>query len=283
MKFDVLHSEMIVPNIHVLELEAPAVAREIQPGQFVILRVEEDGERIPLSIADWDRERGSITLCMMNVGRTTDKLAGLRAGDSIPTVVGPLGIPTEIDDYGTALCLGGCYGIGSIYPIARALKERGNRVITVLEARSSFLCYWEDRLGAVSDVLIHITRDGTKGTKGHVGQLAQILRTMEEPVHRMIVNGCTFLLKIGSDTSRPLRIPTVVSLNPIMIDGTGMCGICRVSVGGKTQFACVDGPDFDGHAVDWEELLMRRRSYMREESIPLRTSSCEGQGACMSG
>jgi len=267
-------SEMIVPNLHLLTVEAPAVAAEAKPGQFVILRAEQDGERIPLSLSDWDDASGTISVIVMNVGSTTGRLAALNAGDDVPTVVGPLGNPTEVDGYGTVMCVAGCYGIGSIYPIARALKARGNRVLVVVEARSAFLCYWEDKLRLVADRLFFITRDGSKGLRGHVGRLGEILRA-EEPVHRVIINGCTFLMKRGCDATLPLGIKTIVSLNPIMIDGTGMCGVCRVSVGSKTRFACVDGPDFDGHQVDWAELLQRRKTYLREETIPLRTSRCE--------
>ena len=273
--FKVLEQRMIVPNIHLLRLEAPAVAREAKPGQFAIVRATEDGERIPLSIADWSPEDGTVTIVFMNVGSSTRKLAALKSDSSIPTVVGPLGNPTEIGLYGTVLCVGGCYGIGSIYPVARALKTAGNRVISVIEARSSYLFYWEDRLESVSDRLIHITRDGTKGYRGHVGRLPEIIKSIEEPIHRVIINGCTFLLMRGSDITRPQSIPTVVSLNPIMIDGTGMCGVCRVTVGSVTRFACVHGPDFDGHQVDWAELLQRRKMYMTEEVVPLRTSRCE--------
>lgn len=273
--FKLIESQMIVPNMHLLIVEAPAVARQVKPGQFVILRSEEDGERIPLSVSGWDAEAGTVTVIFLNVGYSTGKLASLKSGMSIPSVVGPLGNPTEIDKFGTVLCLGGCYGIGSIYPIARALKEKGNKVITVIEARSSFLFYWEDRLREVSDQLFHITRDGTKGSKGHVNRLPEIIKSWGDSLDRMIINGCTFLLKKGSDISRPLGIKTVVSLNPIMIDGTGMCGVCRVTVAEATKFACVDGPDFDGHEVDWAELLQRRKQYVAEESVSFRTSRCE--------
>jgi len=273
--FKVIESRMIVPNIHLLKLEAPDVAREAKPGQFVILRAEEEGERIPLSISDWDAEKGTITVILLNAGSTTDILASLESGMSIPTVVGPLGNPTKIENFGAVLCLAGCYGIGSIFPIARALKEKGNKVITIIEARSSYLFYWEDKLREVSDKLIHITRDGTKGYRGHVRRIPEIIKSFEEPINRIIINGCTFLLKRGSDVSRPLGIETVVSLNPIMIDGTGMCGVCRLTVGETTKFACVDGPDFDGHQVDWAELLQRRKTYMREEVVPFMTSRCE--------
>ena len=271
--FNILEKKMIVPNLHLLTVEAPAVAAGVQPGQFVIIRPSEEGERIPLSVADWDREKGTVTVIFMEVGNSTAMLAALESGMSVPTFVGPLGKPTEIDKFGTVACLGGCYGIGSIFPVARALKEKGNKVITVIEARSSYLFYWEDKLSKVSDKLIHITRDGTKGHRGHVGRLNIILDS--EHVDRLFVNGCTYLLQKGSEVSRLLGTKTVVSLNPIMLDGTGMCGVCRVSVGGTTKFACVHGPDFDGHEVDWAELLQRRKSYLKEEVIPLRTSRCE--------
>ncbi len=273
--FRVIDSRMIVPNVHLLTFEAPAVAHQVRPGQFVIVRPGEESERIPLSISDWDIAHNTITVSLLNVGKTTGEIASLRAGMSIPTLVGPLGNPTEIKEYGTVLCVGGCYGIGSIYPIVRALKEAGNKVIALLEARSSYLFYWEKRFEEIADRVLYITRDGTKGLRGHAGRLPEIIQTLDEPVHRIIINGCTFLLKRGSDASRPLSIPTVVSLNPIMIDGTGMCGVCRVTVGSATRFACVHGPDFDGHQVNWGELLQRRKAYLREEMIPLQSSRCE--------
>jgi NAD(P)H-flavin reductase len=273
--FRVIASQMIVPNMHLLTLAAPAVAREAKPGQFVILRAEEEGERIPLSLSDWDANGGWITVVFLNIGSTTSRLASLTAGIDIPTVVGPLGNATEIEHYGTVVCVCGCYGIGSIYQIARALKQKGNRIITIMEARSSYLFYWEERLAACSDKVIHITRDGTKGHRGHLSRLPEIFRGLEEPVDRVLVNGCTFCMKRTADETRPMGIKTMASLNPIMIDGTGMCGVCRVTVGSTTRFACVHGPDFDAHQVDWEELLQRRKTYMPEEVVPLRTSRCE--------
>ncbi len=273
--YNILACRMIVPNMHILTIEAPVIARTVQPGQFIILRADEEGERIPLSVSDWDRERGTVTTVFMNIGSTTNRLSQLVSGQSIPTVVGPLGIATEIDHFGTVLLIGGCYGIGSLYPTAHALKKHGNRVIVVLEARSSYLFYWEDRYRMLVDKLLHITRDGSKGLKGHLSRLPEMLTALDEPVNRVLINGCTFCLKCGSDATRELGIKTIVSLNPIMIDGTGMCGVCRVSVGGVTKFACVQGPEFDGHEVDWDELALRRKSYMAEEVIPLRTSRCE--------
>jgi ferredoxin--NADP+ reductase len=266
---------MIVPNMHLLTLEAPNVASEAKPGQFAIIRAEEEGERIPLSLSDWDKDLGTITLIFLNIGATTARLAKLESGSYIPTVVGPLGNAADIEKLGTVLCIGGCYGIGSIFPVARALRECGNSIITVLEARSSYLLYWEERFKSISDRIIHITRDGTKGYKGHIGRITEILQPMDGKIDYALINGCTFVMKRGSDATKTLGIKTVVNLNPIMIDGTGMCGVCRVSVGGVTKFACVQGPDFDGHQVNWEELLQRRKTYMAEEVVPLRTSRCE--------
>jgi len=277
--FQVITNEMIVPNIHHLVVEAPEVARAVKPGQFVILRAEEDGERIPLSISDWDAEKGTLTILFMNVGDTTNRLAAVKAGSAIPTVVGPLGMPTEMDNYGTVICVGGCYGIGSIFPIARELKQRGNHVITVIEARSSYLVYWDKKLKQVSDTFYAITRDGSRGVRGHITHLPDIIAASKTPIARVIANGCTFLTKRVCDMTRPLGIKTIVSLNPIMIDGTGMCGVCRVTVGNERKFACVDGPDFDGHAVDWDELVQRRKSYLTEEVLPFHTSHCEEHAA----
>jgi ferredoxin--NADP+ reductase len=271
--FELRENRMIAPNVHLLTVEAPNVAKTAKAGQFVIVRAEEDGERIPLSLSDWDAEKGTVTAAVMNVGRTTDLLTSLKEGTVLPTVVGPLGNATEIDTFGNVLCIGGCYGIGSIYPIARALREKDNGVFTLIEARSAYLFYWEEKLRKVSDRLFHVTRDGTKGYAGHIERLGEVIDSLGAPIHRIIVNGCTQLLRRASEASRPLGIKTIVSLNPIMIDGTGMCGVCRVTVGGRTQFACVDGPDFDGHEVDWDELYQRRKMYVVEEVAPTRTSA----------
>jgi ferredoxin--NADP+ reductase len=267
---------MLVPNLHVARVEAPEIARAVRPGQFVILRVDEDGERIPLTVSDWDREGGTITLVYLNIGKTTQKLAALEAGAGLPTIVGPLGNPMEIDRFGSVVCVGGCYGIASIYPIARALKEQGNQVSIVVEARSGYLLYWQEKLKAVSDRLIVITRDGSRGVRGHINNLPVILSHLPQPADRIIINGCNYLMMRGSQESQPLGIKTMVSLNTLMIDGTGMCGVCRLTVASSTKFACVDGPHFDGHEVNWDELAKRRLAYLREEAQPYRSSAGEG-------
>jgi len=272
--YKVVERRMIVPNLHEFTVHAPAVAESVKPGNFIIVRPDQYGERIPLSVADWDRDAGTVTTIFMQVGGSTAMLARLKPGDTIPTYVGPLGKETVIDNFGTVLCVGGCYGIGSITPIARALKQAGNKVYTLLEARSSFLLYWEDKLAKVSDQVFVITRDGTKGQKGHISKIPEMMERAGITPNLVIVNGCTFQMMRVSMITKPLAWKTIVNMNPIMIDGTGMCGVCRLSVGGKTKFACVDGPDFDGHEIDWEEFLARRKSYNPEEVDPLRRSSC---------
>jgi NAD(P)H-flavin reductase len=262
----VLKREPLVPNLQLLTVRAPVVASKIQPGQFVIVRADEYGERIPLTVVDWDREEGSVTCVFMQVGTSTYKLGQLEEGDVLPTYVGPLGKALELDYWGTVLCAGGCYGIGSIYPVARALKEKGNQVISLIEGRSKFLLYWRDRLEAVSDQVLIATRDGSMGKKKGYPGLVEGLLASGEHIDRVIAIGCTFMMYEMSETTRPFEVKTIVSLNPIMIDGTGMCGACRVSVGDETKFACVDGPDFDAHQVDWDLLLSRRTAYLRPET-----------------
>jgi len=262
----VVKREPLAPNLQLLTVRAPVVAYKIQPGQFVIIRVDERGERIPLTVADWDRDEGSVSCVLMQVGTSTYKLGRLKAGDVLPTFVGPLGKPLELDRWGTVVVAGGCYGIGSIYPVARALREKGNHVISLIEGRSKFLLYWLDRLEAVSDRVIVSTKDRSVGDNGYCPGLVKDLLASGEHVDRVIAIGCTFMMYEMSKATRPFAVKTIVSLNPIMIDGTGMCGACRVSVGGQTKFACVDGPDFDAHQVDWDLLLARRKAYLDRET-----------------
>ena len=262
--YRIIARETLAENIHLLEVEAPEVARKAQPGQFVAVRVDEEGERIPLTIADWDVERGSITIILLAVGTTTRKLARLNAGDSILNFVGPLGRPTEIDRFGTVICVAGGVGTASIFPISRLLKARQNEVIAIMGARTKELLFWEDHLRSVSHQLIVTTDDGSYGRKGVVTEpLKEFLGARK--VDRVIAIGPAIMMKFCSLTTKPVGVKTIVSLNPIMVDGTGMCGCCRVSVGGETKFACVDGPDFDGHEVDWDLLMSRQRAYLDEE------------------
>jgi len=263
----VVRRETLAPNVELLTVHAPVVARKIRAGQFVILMADARGERIPLTVADWDREAGIVSCVVMQVGTSTYRLAALKPGDVVPTFVGPLGKAIDVAAWGTVVCAGGCYGIGGIYPVARALKEAGNRVICLIEGRSKFLLYWMDRMEAVSDRVLFATRDRSIGGDIRDGHdvVAEMLRTGER-VDRIVAIGCTFMMYKMSEATRPFGVKTVVSLNPIMIDGTGMCGACRVSVGGETKFACVDGPDFDGHLVDWDLLLARRKAYLDAET-----------------
>ena len=261
----IIRRERLVPNIHLLEVEAPEVARKCRPGQFVIVMPDEKGERIPLTIADWDRDRNTVTVIFLVVGTSTHKLSLLKAGDEIPVFVGPLGRASEIEKFGTVVCAGGCFGIAAIHPIARALKEAGNRVITLLDVKASYLLYWEDKLRAVSDEFLVSSRDSAYNCKEYIPAVLNDLLKKEKAVDRVVSIGCTYLMYTCAEATRSLGIKTVVSLNPIMVDGTGMCGACRVTVDGRTKFACVDGPDFDGHAIDWDEVFARRKSYFEDE------------------
>jgi len=261
----ILRQERLVPNIHLLEVEAPEVARKSQPGQFVILMPDERGERIPLTIADWDESRGSVTSVFMIVGTSTQKLSLLQAGDEIPVFVGPLGRPSEIKNFGTVLCAGGCFGIAAIHPLVRALKRAGNRVIALLDVKASYLLYWEDKIKRWSDEVHISSRDNAFDCQDYVPKKLRLLLETEKKIDRIVAIGCTYLMYACSEATRPVGIKTIVSLNPIMVDGTGMCGACRLTDGGKTKFACVDGPDFDGHTVDWQELFRRRKSYFEDE------------------
>jgi len=273
--YKILLKEDLVPNIHLLKIEAPAIAAKAQPGQFVVLRVDEPGERVPMTIADWDEEEGSITIVFVEVGTTTRKLESLMAGDLITNLVGPLGLPTHIEKLGTIVCVGGCYGIASIMPIARAMNEAGNKVISVIEARSKNLLFWEDKLRSVSDQLIITTGDGSYAAKGWIPERIKELVGGGNKVDLMIAVGCTYMMMLCAETTKPFGIKTIVHLNPIMVDGTGMCGCCRVSVGGATKFACVDGPEFDGHLVDWDLLIARQGAYLSKELYSLQMWECQ--------
>jgi ferredoxin--NADP+ reductase len=273
--FKVLVSEQIVPNIQILNVAAPEIAKKALPGQFIVAVADENGERIPLSLADWDSKEGTITLLVMQVGTSTRKLAALKPGDSIMHLAGPLGIPSHLEKFGTVVCVGGCYGIGAILPIARAMKSLKNKVITIIEARSNNLLYWQDKLEQASDELILTAGDKSATYKGWGYDPLKEMLEKKKKINRVFAIGCTFMMKLISDTTKPFGIKTLVALNPIMVDATGMCGVCRVSVGGKTRFACVDGPEFDGHKVDWDILAARKTTYLEEELKSLQHFECQ--------
>jgi ferredoxin--NADP+ reductase len=272
--FEVMERKMVVPNLHLLTVRAPEIARVIKPGQFVIVRSDRNAERLPLSIADWDVAKGTLSIIFMEVGASTARLASLQPGDSIPTIAGPLGRPSEIEPFGTVVCIGGCYGIGSLFPAIKALHEKGNHVFVFLEARSKYLLYWQERIFPYCQRLFPITRDGSLGTKGHAGRITDILKEAGIVPQRILANGCTYLIYKAASELAHFNVPVMVGLNPIMIDGTGMCGVCRVTVDGRMKFACVDGPDFDGRLVDWQELSNRRKQYIGEEAFLVHNSSC---------
>ena len=272
--YKILSREDLVPGIHLFKVEAPAVAKKARAGQFIVLMIDEKGERIPLTIADWDRGEGSITIVFMEVGATTRRLAQLKAGDSIANFVGPLGVPTHIGKYGTVLCVGGGVGVAPIYPIARAMKEAGNTVLLIMGSRSKSLLFWEDHLRSIDKNVIVTTDDGSYARKGLVTEPLKELLQSSRKIDRVVAIGPVMMMKFCAKTTEPFKVPTIVSLNPIMVDGTGMCGCCRVEVGGETKFTCVDGPDFDGHKVDWDLLLARQRIYCDEEKLATEQCKC---------
>jgi len=264
--YQILHKETFSDVTKLMVVAAPAVARKVRAGQFVILRIDERGERIPLTVADYDREAGTITIIFQEVGKTTKQLGTLEPGDELATFVGPLGHPTEIENYGTVVCVGGGVGIAPLYPIARALKEANNTVLSIIGARNEALLFWEDKMRAVSDQLIVCTDDGSYGRKALVPEpLKELLEQRRGEIARVWVIGPAIMMKFASLATKPFQVPTIVSLNTIMVDGTGMCGGCRVLLEGGAQFVCVDGPEFDGHQVDWDNLLARQQFYRAEE------------------
>ena len=267
--YKILTKENLSPVIDFMKIEAPDIAKKAKAGQFVVIRVDEKGERIPLTLADWDAKEGTITLVAMQVGTSTYKLNSLKAGEHIVNLVGPLGLPSEIENFGTVVCVGGGVGVAPVYPIAKALKQAGNKIISIMGARNKDLLFWEDRLRSVSNELIVTTDDGSYARKGVVTEPLKEVLERDKQIKRVIAIGPAIMMKFCSLTTKPFGVPTLVSLNSIMVDGTGMCGCCRVSVADATKFVCVDGPEFDGHKVDWDLLLKRQLSYCDEEKRSL--------------
>lgn len=260
----VRREEMAEGTVILNEIEAPLIARKARPGQFVILKANEEGERIPLTMADTDTDKGTITIIYMVVGKSTALFRDLKPGDGYQDVIGPLGRPTHLEKLGTVVCVGGGTGIAVMHPITRELKNIGNNVIAIVGARTKDLLILEDQMREASNKLHVCTDDGSYGIKGFVTEVLKDVLEKED-VKQVVAIGPVPMMKFVSKMTKEYDVPTMVSLNPIMVDGTGMCGGCRVTVGGQTKFACVDGPEFDGHLVDYDELMLRLQAYCEDE------------------
>jgi len=264
--YEILRKTVLSNAVKEIDVAAPQIAKKGKAGQFVVLRVHEQGERIPLTIADFDREKGFVTLVYQEVGKSTRHLGTLGVGDSLASLTGPLGHASDIKKYGTVVCVGGGVGIAPLYPIARELKRAGNRVLSIIGARNRDLLFWEDKMAAISDRLIVCTDDGSHGRKALVTEpLKELFESGEETIAHTWAIGPAIMMKFCCLVTKSFNAPTTVSLNTIMVDGTGMCGACRVKTATKTYFACVDGPELDGHEIDWDLLLSRQGQYLNLE------------------
>lgn len=273
--YEILEKKILSDNVKLMVVKAPLVAKKAQAGQFIILRIDERGERIPLTIANFDRKKGTITIIFMEVGKTTKQLGTMKEGDKLLNFVGPLGMPSEIEKFGTVVCIGGGVGIAPLYPVIHALKQASNNVISILGARNEKLLMLEKEIEEFSDEFHICTDDGSKGTKGFVSNVLQNLIDEGKKIDIVWAIGPVIMMKVVADLTKKYDIKTIVSLNPIMVDGTGMCGGCRVSVGSETKFACVDGPEFDGHLVDFDNLMLRNRRFMCEEDEACKCAGVE--------
>jgi len=273
----IVRKEELTPEIKLYNVEAPFIATKVQPGQFVVIRLHDEGERIPLTVADFDREKGTITLIVAEIGKTTMEMGTFDEGDSILDLVGPLGKATHIEDYGTVACVGGGIGIAPVFPIARALKAAGNKVVSIIGARCKDILILEDWMKGASNELYVTTDDGSYGIHGFVTRQMEKLIDGGYKFDYAVGIGPVPMMRAFSGVTIKHNIKSIVSLNPIMIDGTGMCGVCRVQVDGKTKFACVDGPEFDAHLVDYDLLLSRQMTYCTEEKKSLeKYQKCRG-------
>ena len=268
--YEVVERRDLAPGIHLLEISAPMIAKRAKAGQFVMLMIDDRGERIPLTMADWNPEKGTVTVIALEAGKTTMQLGALKKGDSLRSIVGPLGVETHTHGLGTVVCVGGGIGIALMFPTVRAMKQAGNKVISIMGAKTKSLLIMEEETKRFSDEIYPCTDDGTYGHHGFVSDVLKgILDDKSKKVDVVYAVGPIIMMKVISDLTRPYGVKTVVSLNPIMVDGTGMCGSCRVLVDGKTKFGCVDGPDFDGHKVDFSLLTARNKRYLEEEKVAL--------------
>ncbi len=278
--FEIIRKEELAANIKLIEVTAPEIAAKARPGQFIILRIDEKGERIPLTIADFDREKGTLVLIFQEVGRSTRDMGQMKEGDKILDLVGPLGRASEIGKYGRVICIGGGVGIAPVYPITRALKESGNEVIAIIGARSREQLILAEEMQAASDQIYIASDDGSIGEPGFVTDILANILAQDVVVDLIVAIGPLPMMKAVSEISRPYQIKTIVSMNPIMVDGTGMCGACRVAVGSETKFACVDGPEFDGHQIDWSIAQARSRMFAEEENIAMQHNCSGGECRC---
>lgn len=267
-QFEIVAREDYSDVTYMLEVRHPLMAKAARPGQFVIVMSHAKGERIPLTIADFDREEGTITLVIQAVGKTTLEMQQTcRVGTHLYGLAGPMGIPSHLSDVKKVVCVGGGLGVAPVYPQARAFKENGAYVIGVLGFRNKDLVFWEDKFGAICDELIICTDDGSAGIKGFVTDGIKLAAEKHSDIDEAVAIGPPVMMRASADATRDIGIKTMVSLNPIMVDGTGMCGGCRVKVGEEVRFACVDGPDFDGHLVDFDDLMLRLKRYKEEERV----------------
>ncbi|MCL6451680.1 MAG: sulfide/dihydroorotate dehydrogenase-like FAD/NAD-binding protein [Acetobacteraceae bacterium] len=277
--YKILSKRMLTPVTKLFEVEAPLVAQKAQPGQFVIVRIRPEGERIPLTVADFSPERGAVTIIVQEVGKTTQMMGRLKEGDCILDFLGPLGRPAEIRGSGSVVCVGGGFGVAPIFPIARALYRRGVSVTSIIGARTRELVILEEEVKAVSHRLFVTTDDGSYARRGLVTDVLQELIEAKDPIDEVIAIGPMVMMRAVAETTRPYGIKTFVSMDPIMVDGTGMCGACRVEVGGKTRFACVDGPIFDAHQVDFALAQKRGKMYAAEQQRAMaEPGPCGGAG-----
>jgi ferredoxin--NADP+ reductase len=277
--YKIISAEFLASNIKKFVVEAPKIALKRKAGQFVIIRLKEGGERIPLTIADSSVENGTITIIVQGIGKTTKELNTMISGQSIMDVVGPLGKPSHIENFGTAVSIGGGVGTAIAYPTAVALKQAGNHTISIIGGRTKEFVILEDEMRKVCDEVFITTDDGSYGTKGFVTQKLQELIDSGRKIDLVLAIGPIPMMKAVAETTRPHKIKTIVSLNPIMVDGTGMCGGCRATVDGKTVYVCVDGPEFDAHLVDFSLLDKRNRAYLNDEKTALENFECRSKKA----
>ena len=275
--FKIIEKKQLSADVFYMKVNAPEIARNRKAGQFVLVQIDVDyGERIPLTIADANAEEGWLVLVFQAVGATTLKLSRKNEGDEIAAILGPLGNPTHIEKKGTVICVGGGIGVAPLHPIVQAHKAIGNKVIVIMGARNKDLIIFEDEMRALADELYLMTDDGSAGEKGLVTEPLKKLCESEK-IDEVVAIGPPIMMKFCAATTEPFKVPTTVSLNTIMIDGTGMCGGCRVTIGGKTKFVCVDGPEFDGHQVDWANMMMRMKAFKEREAEDLHKCRMEAQ------